>query len=216
MKKIITLALALVLALSLAACSGTSNSGNDGNSTTTPPASNNGGNSNTDTPESIPSADSSKPADNSPAGILAIVGLTEDDIALASALNTEVVNEPQFGGDYITITITVPAYDDHPDTPQPEMETLVTQLFNATKAASDDKKNYGNYTDSGYSGFYELEFSDGDFWLSSEVTDWYFLKNGCSYNTGVSLHEPKPGFSEENAPTYYRIYFGTVGDIFGE
>ncbi|MDR3277914.1 MAG: hypothetical protein LBT12_04005 [Oscillospiraceae bacterium] len=61
MKKLLALALALTLALSLAACGGNSNGGG---STTTPPANN----STTTPPNGGDTVPSEKPADNTPAG----------------------------------------------------------------------------------------------------------------------------------------------------
>jgi hypothetical protein len=115
MKKILTLALALTLALSLAACGGTSNSGGSGGSTT-PPANN--------TP-------SEKPADNPPAdtstvaGYLGAWGLSEADIKPAEA--TEVTMQDG------VLAIKVPE-----SLTTDQIKVFLDQLFAAIRGISED------------------------------------------------------------------------------
>jgi hypothetical protein len=140
MKKIITLTLVLVLALSLAACGG--NSG--GGSTTTPPASNN-----TTTPPS--SGTTTPPADNTPSGgnatgdlttvegYLAAFGLTENDLKCANFTRIDktayVIDEgPNYGkitevGAYISKGLT-----------DEEVKAWLEQIITKLNSLSDDGK----------------------------------------------------------------------------
>ncbi|MDR0840527.1 MAG: hypothetical protein LBN26_03975, partial [Christensenellaceae bacterium] len=75
MKRTLAIALALVLALSLAACSGGNSGNTGGNNSTTPPA-----NSTTTTPPADTAPNDNGGDTKTVAGYLAQFGLTEDDI----------------------------------------------------------------------------------------------------------------------------------------
>jgi hypothetical protein len=87
MKKLHTLALALTLALSLAACGGTSNSGNGGNTTTTPPA-------NSSTPGT------SQGADTTPSGNSGEIVWDRDNPVKPTADNYEQLIKEIYGLDF--------------------------------------------------------------------------------------------------------------------
>lgn len=168
MKKILALMLAVLLALSLAACGEKENkpSGSNTDKPGTSQTDNQGGESTggdaTDEP--------SEPKDLSVAEVLALYGLTEDGVAPDEAYSEVVVDT----GYSIKYTVT---YNMDVDSLDPEI--WMTKLYNAIAAIADDGKVY-----EASSGGAELpreeigHTKNGDVW-------------GYTYNGGPVMLEPR-------------------------
>ncbi len=156
MRKLIALALVLILALSLAACGGNDTpSSSGGNGTSTPPTSQ-GGTSTTPPSSSTTESTTPKPPEQSAdidtstlSGYLSQFGFTEDDIAIAN------LTENIFHADSKMIEIhtsSTPA--------NAELQECVERIYEKSRATSDSGEVY--------------IYGSEDKFVLSDIVDWSF------------------------------------------
>jgi hypothetical protein len=175
MKKLVLLALALVLALSLAACGGNTDnpSGNGGNNSTNPPASQGengttqGGNADTKTVE----------------GVLAAVGLKVDDVKPNGTTDMNTDNDSTSTG--VQFWLEGTKYEDFDAT------SYIDKLWNVVITASDDGGIYNPYKLIGGTKEAIEKTAPGTY---NTMGQWGYLYKGKNYNMTLGIMaDAKPG-----------------------